>query len=796
MYIIRAFLFCTILIAVNLQSWGLDGESLQAFSLCSKSKNGDCNVRDSEIAKQWEATCEMELKSLDCEGLGQKHPEMIPFLKRCDFASKCEEYERFESSRDSVCLRGYGNAAIDSGIELKDLAVSVPGLVFASFQKIYLSNSDMRLRKGPQTTDLSLASVQKMLKQLAQSAKEEIKEKYQQYSCYDRLAQEEMSCYATGTVVDPTSLFGATFKGVRAAKALKSKIPDELEKVAESKIVKEEKRAVEFDGPEKRNSSTGTGNWVSSSKIMGNRVSEVAVPSLPKSMSIARYKAKDGTEFLAYEKAVKTDNGKIKTSVQELPIDKNTGVYDANFPGGRELLEDWMKENQGKVSFGFIDVNNLGFINKKFLKGREAGDAYLKKVAEAISEATGGQAKMFKLGGDEFGLVIHETDPVKLKELQEKIIKACYSPDVHEIFKAEKILRAQQVRDGVLSTDEFKEIAPYFKEGISMGVTHVGPGEKLDDILSRAEAKAQEMKIVTKEALNIDATKYAGAARDPSKRSDLTYVPKPLEIAPAGVGRNTHEPLPSLKDSSGYLNVIRQEEVYRFGNVSVVKYTDETGRVFSRYERYDTIADNSKREASREVVMNQRTGFIDVSHEGGYNVLDAFVKTPAAATQKAGKTNASAETGNSLLWINTENLGKVNYFHNGTQSGDALLKASAEVIKKQIRASDVPFKMAGSEFIIAVQNISPQEFQKLQQRIGEALVHDSSVKKVFNDQKRYLTQRLRETKDNPQEHKKAQKAINDLIKIKPKFTLQGASVVPGKNLDDLLKYFDDLKSPK
>lgn len=60
------------------------------------------------------------------------------------------------------------------------------------------------------------------------------------------------------------------------------------------------------------------------------------------------------------------------------------------------------------AAFLLVDVEGFKALNNE--KGRLGGDAILKRVAGALADATRGSDCVGRLGGDEFGLVLHECD--------------------------------------------------------------------------------------------------------------------------------------------------------------------------------------------------------------------------------------------------------------------------------------------------------------------------------------------------------------------------------------------------
>lgn len=768
---VRLFFLINFLLVAPQKSKSFEPTFSAMKVICSK--NNNCNTKKDEFLKKLEISCEIEMQALGCENIMANEPALESKLRKCDAQSICDDFLNYEREQYQTCLRGYKNALVDTGLGLKDLAVSLQEFVQEKWAHWKRKISDQKIdhpddENTLNDSSLSLSDIKQKAKLISRAAERQIQQQYLKYSCFNAISRKEMACYALGAVVDPVMLASATFKGTKVINSVKKtlEVESDLKQIAPS-------------GIELRNLRTSAVSDDISSNLFGTHLRKIPLENIPRSMSISEYQAIDGSKYQLLEKTVKMPNGDIKKTVRELPIDSLTGAYDANFPVGREFLASLIKEQQGKVSFAFIDVNNLGYVNKNFAKGREAGDTYLKKVSEAIKNATDGKAEIFKLGGDEFALIIHETDPEKLRQLTDKIITATHRPSVHEVFKQEKIIRAKNVRDGQENIESFKEFAPFSKEGISVGVTQVGFGENLETLLVRSEKQAQDMKIKTKEALNIDATKYGGAPRDLYRRSDLTYQPKASTPILAGSGRESYDRLPDLSAAKNALKIHRDHEVYRFGALSVVNYNTELGETITRYERYLPNSNSGKKKVlSREVVMNQRTGFIDASHEGGQLVLHEFINSVGSNTSKADK---------SLLWINTENLGKVNYFFNGTQSGDALLKATSEVIKKEIGKNNIPFKMNGSEFIVAVQDLPEKQLRALETQIEEALMRNPAINKVFEDQKKYLELQLKEVGTDAAKKSELNKSLKELEKIKPQFTLRAQQIQTGDTLEKVLQ---------
>lgn len=123
--------YLLVFILVGHQSHAVDFKSMGMSMLCAQVQ--DCSPRRSEILKSIVNSCELEVKALGCDGLAKKYPEMRSALKRCDLKSQCEQNEEYLKEQDIACLRGYKNALVDTGIALKDMAVSLGEFVEGSW---------------------------------------------------------------------------------------------------------------------------------------------------------------------------------------------------------------------------------------------------------------------------------------------------------------------------------------------------------------------------------------------------------------------------------------------------------------------------------------------------------------------------------------------------------------------------------------------------------------------------------------------------------------------------------------
>lgn len=78
------------------------------------------------------------------------------------------------------------------------------------------------------------------------------------------------------------------------------------------------------------------------------------------------------------------------------------------------------------------DVNNLKLCNDRY--GHKEGDRIIKDAAECISEAFKGIGKCFRIGGDEFCVLMPEGDESKIKEALEKVKHIAEKKSEHRIM--------------------------------------------------------------------------------------------------------------------------------------------------------------------------------------------------------------------------------------------------------------------------------------------------------------------------------------------------------------------------
>ena len=180
-------------------------------------------------------------------------------------------------------------------------------------------------------------------------------------------------------------------------------------------------------------------------------------------------------EALAELKREVADRRKLEDNLQNLVlIDDLTGVYNrrASFLFLERMHATADRRNES-FTLCFLDVDNLKTVNDNL--GHAEGDVVLKNIARALKEATRTSDEVFRIGGDEFVLVL---------------------PDcTHE--GAEEILR--RVRHRMLELNGDKQAL--YNTDISYGFAEHSPNNELDvdSLMKIADSNMYRHKIQKKE---------------------------------------------------------------------------------------------------------------------------------------------------------------------------------------------------------------------------------------------------------------------------------------------------------
>ena len=85
----------------------------------------------------------------------------------------------------------------------------------------------------------------------------------------------------------------------------------------------------------------------------------------------------------------------------------------------REL--NYLRRNESSLSVLTIDIDSFKFINDSY--GHAVGDEVIKRVATLVSESVRGGDYVFRLGGEEFLVVLVEASEIPVRRVAEKICR-------------------------------------------------------------------------------------------------------------------------------------------------------------------------------------------------------------------------------------------------------------------------------------------------------------------------------------------------------------------------------------
>lgn len=135
---------------------------------------------------------------------------------------------------------------------------------------------------------------------------------------------------------------------------------------------------------------------------------------------------------------MKTEQELLKQREYLLSIDTLTELHNRNYLSTKVLVNiDSLSYPQVVIA---ADVNNLKTINDTY--GHAAGDVLLKTFAEALKEACPGNSHIFRVGGDEFLIIITDSSEAQAAETIENIKKATVTRKITFCNNEEFVLTA------------------------------------------------------------------------------------------------------------------------------------------------------------------------------------------------------------------------------------------------------------------------------------------------------------------------------------------------------------------
>lgn len=153
------------------------------------------------------------------------------------------------------------------------------------------------------------------------------------------------------------------------------------------------------------------------------------------------------------------------------------------------------------------------------------------------------------------------------------------------------------------------------------------------------------------------------------------------------------------------------------------------GEKILQYEQVVKGTDGKFHKILRDVPVDGKTHAIDANSAIGKEIMSEAVKAQAGQ--------------GSVVFVDVNHLGKVNYFKGGTQAGDDYLESVAESLRKSIRPGDMVFKNGGDELVIVLGTGNPNVVKTVSQRMINEVDKNPRVKQLFKKEVIAITEKYR-----------------------------------------------------
>lgn len=171
-------------------------------------------------------------------------------------------------------------------------------------------------------------------------------------------------------------------------------------------------------------------------------------------------------------------------------------------------------------------------------------------------------------------------------------------------------------------------------------------------------------------------------------------------------------------------------ELLKLRNSKLVEVELPNGEKILRYEEKVKGKDGKLHSVTREVPVDAKTHAIDANSAIGKTIMAEAVKAKASS--------------GSLVFIDVNHLGKVNYFKGGTQGGDQYLASVAESLRKSLRPGDMVFKNGGDELVVVLGSNNPKVVKDISQRMMNEVDRNPKIKQLFKQEVMAISQQYRE----------------------------------------------------
>lgn len=217
----------------------------------------------------------------------------------------------------------------------------------------------------------------------------------------------------------------------------------------------------------------------------------------------------------------------------------------------------------------------------------------------------------------------------------------------------------------------------------------------------------------------------------------------------------------SLKQAALVLNESIKETqlLQRWPQSQLVKTTDQAGAQKYVYEKKNKT-EGRELWSKYPVPVDSLTKTINANDEVGKAILvDAVANS----------------SGKGMLFIDVNDLGKVNKFAKGQLSGDVYIKEIGDSIRSAIRSSDLTFRTGGDELVLLINTNDKAAIRQVAEKISSSINQNPKLKELFREQSIYYKeqyQSIQNAKSLEQipERFRSKMTAEELNKAKDNFT--------------------------
>ena len=125
-----------------------------------------------------------------------------------------------------------------------------------------------------------------------------------------------------------------------------------------------------------------------------------------------------------------------------------------------------------------------------------------------------------------------------------------------------------------------------------------------------------------------------------------------------------------------------------------------------------------------------------------------------------------------------------------------MIQRVAQVMKKYIREIDLPIKLAGSEFLLAVEVTDKNDLENIRLRLSESLNSDSKMIEIYIQQIKFL-ETAAELEVSPQKKESYLQKIKEVQKMLkgPLVTTQGLFIADQQSYKSLTTALESMEKP-